>query len=216
MCLGDLQTLNHCCLRACWDASGGGTFSLLIRILKCVFSEGVCSCLYFLKLVSMWSFCAGRYPGCGGGLPGLPPQAAALRSHQHRPHHPEGCQLCVAGGSHQRGHGEKLSLDSNSNCWGRTVFALKPVWNQNQDCVVLSLNLQHSHGTARFLISLSTYLYCFLLQCTKCPLRGRFLSGLRSVLLRFGLDWKAVFRFWDLCFFLLLLRFSFCVFKLTV
>ncbi|XP_036066768.1 copine-4 isoform X4 [Oryzias melastigma] len=42
--------------------------------------------------------------GGGGGLPGLPPQAAALRPHQHRPHHPEGRQDGVSGGPHQRGH----------------------------------------------------------------------------------------------------------------
>lgn len=68
--------------------------------------EGVYSCLYFLTLIFP-VLCPVRYPGRGGGLPGLPPQAAALWSHQHRPHHPEGGQLRLAGGPHQRGHGER-------------------------------------------------------------------------------------------------------------
>lgn len=62
-------------------------------------------CLYFMQCV----FCSVRYSGCSGGLPGLPPQAAALWPHQHRPHHPEGRQNRLTGGPHQRGHGEGAS-----------------------------------------------------------------------------------------------------------
>lgn len=79
--------------------------------------------LSYLCLRLLHGCSVGRYPGSGGGLPGLPPEAASVRSYQHRPHHPESCQLCVAGAPHQRGHGKKLShslgvqtsLDSQQN-----------------------------------------------------------------------------------------------------
>lgn len=47
-----------------------------------------------------------RDPGCGGGLSELPPQDPAVRTHKHRPHHPEGGLVGLWGDAHQRGHGE--------------------------------------------------------------------------------------------------------------
>lgn len=51
-----------------------------------------------------------RDPGGGGSLPELPAQDPAVRTHQHRPDHPESGFVCVRGDAHQRGHGERMSM----------------------------------------------------------------------------------------------------------